>query len=100
MEIMYERGACVDLGVADLFFSEDVNDLAEAQKICGECAVRIACLESALEEDAEWGVWGGVIFWDGVPFYRRRGRGRPRKDEPAVPLQADRNDLWRLVKSA
>lgn len=100
MDLIYEEGACVDIGVADLFFSENVNELARAQEICGGCSVQIDCLESALEENVEWGVWGGVIFWDGVPFYRRRGRGRPRKDEPSSPLQADRADLWRRVKSA
>lgn len=100
MDLLYESGACVDSGADDLFFSERVDDLAAAQAICAGCSVRIECLEAALEEDVDWGVWGGVIFWDGVPFYRRRGRGRPRKDEPVSPLEADRQDLWALVRSA
>ena len=45
-------------------------------------------------------MWGGVIFWDGVPFYRKRGRGRPRKGESTLPIEADRTQLWELVKSA
>lgn len=98
--LLNDNGQCVDAGVSDLFFSENVNDLAEAQALCAVCPVQLACLEYALEEDAEWGVWGGVIFWDGVPFYRRRGRGRPRKDEPSVPLVAERGDLWQMVQSA
>jgi hypothetical protein len=53
-----------------------------------------------LREGHDWGVWGGVIFWDGQPFFRRRGRGRPRLDEEALPLEADVHQLWELVKSA
>ncbi len=98
--LLNDNGVCVDAGVSDLFFSENVNDLAKAQALCAGCPVQLACLEFALEENAEWGVWGGVIFWDGVPFYRRRGRGRPRKDEARVPLMAERRDLWQLVQSA
>jgi hypothetical protein len=45
-------------------------------------------------------VWGGVIFWDGEPFHRRRGRGRPRHSESGLPLEANRRELWEEVKSA
>ena len=100
MQEINDCGLCVDAGVADLFFSERVADLAQAQSLCAECPVQLVCLEAALEQNEEWGVWGGVIFWDGVPFYRKRGRGRPRKDEAAQPLEADRRELWHLVKSA
>lgn len=100
MNEIYEYGLCVEADVADLFFSEDVGELAQAQAICGECPVRLDCLSQALAANEEWGVWGGVIFWDGVAFYRKRGRGRPRKEEAALPLEADRAELWQLVASA
>ena len=100
MTNVYEQGLCVSGDVADLFFSESVRDLGQAQDLCAACSVQIECLETALEKGEEWGVWGGVIFWDGVPFYRRRGRGRPRKDDTDSPLEADRAELWQLVKSA
>lgn len=100
MENIYARGLCVDAKVADLFFSENVDDLSQAQAMCSQCPVKLRCLEAALEQNQEWGVWGGVIFWDGVPFLRRRGRGRPRKDEALLPLEADRQELWQSVKSA
>lgn len=98
MNDIFRRGACVASGKHDLFFSENPADLAEAQALCGECSVRIACLHAALEEAIEWGVWGGVIFWEGQPYYRRRGRGRPRHDEQHLPLEADVRDLWELVR--
>jgi WhiB family redox-sensing transcriptional regulator len=100
MDIIYEQGRCIESGSHELFFSERPTELAAAQAICAECEVRIPCLESALEGAVEWGVWGGVIFWDGKPFYRKRGRGRPRKQEQQLPLEASFDDLRQLVKSA
>jgi hypothetical protein len=41
-----------------------------------------------------------VIFWDGQPFHRRRGRGRPSHAEANLPLEANRGELLELVKSA
>jgi WhiB family redox-sensing transcriptional regulator len=89
-------------GSADhhLFFSELPADLAAAQQICASCDVRLACLESALESGVEWGVWGGVIFWDGVAYHRRRGRGRPPRVESALPLEVSAEELRKLVRSA
>lgn len=93
-------GRCREEGSHWLFFSDDPTELAEAQGICGRCAVRVKCLEVALEERMEWGVWGGVIFWDGDPFHRRRGRGRPKRSEADLPLEADRRELLEVVASA
>lgn len=100
MDVIYERGRCIDSGRHELFFSEQPADLAAAQAICAGCEVRISCLETALENALEWGVWGGVIFWDGEAFYRKRGRGRPRISEQHLPLEADIDDLRDLVRSA
>lgn len=87
-------------GSHELFFSENPVELAQAQRICAGCAVRVKCLELALEENLEWGVWGGVIFWDGRPYHRRRGRGRPRQSEAHLPVEASRNELLQLVRPA
>lgn len=93
-------GRCSEEGSHELFFSEKPNELAEAQAICGRCPVRSQCLQLALQENLEWGVWGGVIFWDGQAYHRRRGRGRPRLAEAGLPVEADRIELLELVKSA
>ena len=101
---MYESiqgaGACVGRGVDDIFFSDDIDDQRNAQAICLGCPVRLQCLESALADEVEFGVWGGVIFWDGTAWLSRRGRGRPRKDDPATPVEIARHEMWAMVRSA
>jgi len=97
---LQDKGRCTSEGSHELFFSELPADLAQAQHICAQCEVRVKCLDVALSEGHEWGVWGGVIFWDGEPFHRRRGRGRPARSDAEIPVEADRSELLELVKSA
>lgn len=100
MNEIYEEGRCLSSGKSDLFFSEVPTELAAAQSICADCHVRIRCLEYALENALEWGVWGGVIFWDGQAFHRKRGRGRPKRSDANLPLEATVEELQRLVQPA
>ncbi len=100
MNDIYREGRCTGGEHHHLFFSDRPEELAQAQVLCAECPVQLACLEGALERKEEWGVWGGVIFWDGAVYWRRRGRGRPRKIDAHVPLEADRRELWQRVRSA
>ncbi|REK11003.1 MAG: WhiB family transcriptional regulator [Actinobacteria bacterium] len=97
---MQDRGRCSSVGRHEWFFSEKPSEMAKAQEVCAGCDLRVLCLEVALSEGHDWGVWGGVIFWDGQPFHRRRGRGRPRHADADLPLEANVSDLWELVKSA
>ena len=96
----FAEGRCRESGKNELFFSEEAGDLAKAQSICAECVIRVRCLEYALEESVEWGVWGGVVFWDGQAYHRKRGRGRPRKAEASLPIEASREELELIVRSA
>lgn len=100
LQELEKDGRCREEGRHDLFFSDKPSELAQAQVICASCPVRVRCLELALTENMEWGVWGGVIFWDGQPYHRRRGRGRPSLSEAQLPLEADRGELLELVASA
>jgi len=100
MKDIYRKGRCSGGGHHELFFSQKASELAAAQAICAQCPVRVACLEMALEENFEYGVWGGGIFWEGQAFHRKRGRGRPRRSESHLPIEADRSELERAVRSA
>jgi WhiB family redox-sensing transcriptional regulator len=100
LKTIQESGRCRSEGSHELFFSDKPVELVAAQTICAGCSVRVRCLEIALEDRHEWGVWGGVIFWDGIPYHRRRGRGRPRESEVNLPVEADVSELWELVKTA
>ena len=43
-----------------LFFPSDGVGVDVARKICAECPVKSACLEYALENRIDHGVWGGT----------------------------------------
>jgi len=53
------RGKCKDLDPS-LFFPSDGIGVQVAQRICGECPVRAECLEYALDNHVDHGVWGGA----------------------------------------
>ena len=92
-EIWREDAACAELGVpTDIFFSEDLGDIARAKRICADCPSLTLCLEAAIDRNETWGVWGGQLFRKGKILANKRGRGRPRKisrpeDElPVIPI--------------
>lgn len=77
---------------ADLFFSEDIGDIAAAKRVCADCSVLAECLEAALDGRELFGVWGGQLFINGkmLTVKRRRGRppkvARPEDQMPVVPI--------------
>jgi len=95
------RAACraVD-NAAELFFSEDIGDIAAAKRVCAECPVLSECLGAALERGESFGVWGGQLFMNGKMLMIKRRRGRPPKNPrpedqlPVIPIPAH------LVESA
>ena len=69
---------------AELWFAELPADVELAKSLCGDCPVRTACLDGALERREPWGVWGGQLIVQGAIVARKRPRGRPRKCEVAA----------------
>ncbi len=86
--------ACRDLdsGLTDVFFSEELQDIARAKQICAGCEAIAPCLEGAIERREPWGVWGGQLFLNGRILATKRRRGRPPKNPrpedqlPEVPV--------------
>lgn len=58
----------------NFFFPNDGVGVEAAKKICAECVVREECLDYALANKIEHGVWGGTSERE-----RRRMSRRPRK---------------------
>ena len=65
--------------LTDLFFSDDIGDIARAKSVCAGCVVRTECLATALLRAEPWGVWGGELFVNGRVVAHKRRRGRPPK---------------------
>ena len=68
--------------LAELFFSEQLDDIAAAKAFCQGCPVKDPCLAGALDRREPWGVWGGELFVNGKVVAKKRKRGRPRKIRP------------------
>src|SRR5690606_28503377 len=100
MRDIYKYGRCRDGDNHNLFFSQNASDLAQAQEICADCPVRLKCLALALEEGLEYGGREGVFYGEVQAYHGRGGRGRPRHSEAHLPVEADRDELYELVKSA
>lgn len=53
------RGSCRNVHPA-VFFPSDGLGVEIAKQVCAECPVRVACLEYALANRIDHGVWGGA----------------------------------------
>ena len=63
-----------------LFYSEQLDDIARAKGICGQCPIRQSCFDDALVRREPYGVWGGQLFFKGKVLAMKRPRGRPPKN--------------------
>ena len=77
----------------DVFFSEDLYDIARAKHLCTSCPVQADCLADALERREPWGVWGGELFMNGHVVVQKRRRGRPAKNRPAETIWIDGEEV-------
>ena len=66
-------GACRGLD-ASIFYPDDDDDALDAKAVCAECAVRVACLEYALQVREKQGVWGGATERERRRIIRQRRR--------------------------
>lgn len=104
--IWKSQALCAKAGAntAAMFFSEDLPQIAAAKKMCATCPVMEMCLESALDRNEQFGVWGGQLFDNGkiVAIKRRRGRppkvARPEDEFPVIPIP--KRLAQRLAQSA
>lgn len=65
------RGSCASVPPA-IFFPSDGAGVEAARKICESCRVRTPCLEYALEQRIDHGVWGGCSERERRRILKRR----------------------------
>jgi len=65
------KGACQGLD-AEIFYPENEDHAEFALSVCGQCVVRIACLDYALDTREQQGVWGGATARDRRKMLRQR----------------------------
>ena len=65
------QGRCRDLPPA-VFFPSDGVGVDAARRICEECPVKSPCLEYALKNHIDHGVWGGTSERERRRIARRR----------------------------
>jgi Transcription factor WhiB len=61
----------------DWFYAEEVKYVRirkRAKAFCGPCPVRKECLQWALQNDEQWGVWGGLDTRERRKLLKRRAR--------------------------
>ncbi|MDN5744314.1 MAG: WhiB family transcriptional regulator [Nocardioidaceae bacterium] len=51
----------------------------QAKQLCSSCVVRTECLAEALDNQIEWGVWGGMTERERRALLRRRPQASWRK---------------------
>jgi WhiB family redox-sensing transcriptional regulator len=65
------RGKCKDVP-PDTFFPSDGVGVEVARRICADCPVKAPCLEYAMENHIDHGVWGGTSERERRRIARRR----------------------------
>jgi WhiB family redox-sensing transcriptional regulator len=69
----------------EIFFPEKGGSTKNAKEVCASCPVRFECLEYALNEDLDTGVYGGLSSNERRPLHRaHRALLRAMRPEPVV----------------
>jgi WhiB family transcriptional regulator, redox-sensing transcriptional regulator len=65
------KGKCAELA-PDIFFPSDGAGVEVARRICADCPVKTPCLEYAMRNHIDHGVWGGTSERERRRIARRR----------------------------
>ena len=74
-----DGAACTEVA-PDLFFADATNliDTKLAKSVCADCRVKDQCLQYALENRLEHGVWGGLSIQERRSLLRKTKVQRKR----------------------
>ena len=79
-----QRGLCRQVPPST-FFPNDGVGVEVARRICADCPVKASCLEYALRNGIDHGVWGGTSERERRRIARRRRLAAEALLEPASP---------------
>ena len=71
------EAACNDVD-PEIFFPERGGSSKAARAVCGQCEVRTQCLEYALNNKEQFGIWGGTSERERRRLRRERSQRRLR----------------------
>lgn len=54
-----DSAACAEVG-GDLFFPDSGRATHKIREFCGNCPVTLECLTTAMDENIQTGIWGGL----------------------------------------
>lgn len=80
--------ACAEDGVGPMFpHPQDAEGIQYAKSICATCPIKATCLETALENNERFGVWGGLTEDERYALRRKRSAqvARAARKTPSVP---------------
>lgn len=75
-----EDALCAQVG-PEPFFLPQGGSAEEARLICGHCDVRGECLEFAIENEEEFGVWGGLTTGERRKLIKEREAAREQSEK-------------------
>lgn len=81
----FPNAVCATVSSPDSWFPENGTTPAEAQlvkRICGSCEHQMDCLKYAIDNEIEYGIWGGLNATERVAIIRR-GR-KAKKTRPSI----------------
>ncbi|PDQ35515.1 MAG: hypothetical protein B5766_05470 [Candidatus Lumbricidophila eiseniae] len=75
-----DYAACTDKP-AEMFFPGKGQPTKPARQVCASCDVREQCLQWALENDEQFGIWGGTSQQERRRLQRKSQQSRPQNDK-------------------
>jgi WhiB family redox-sensing transcriptional regulator len=82
----HDRALCAQTD-PEAFFPEKGGSIRAAKRVCQACELRTECLEHAIENDEQHGIWGGLSVNERLRVTAvRPAVSRPRPSQPPAAI--------------
>lgn len=88
-----EQAACAADPDGQFPAVRDAEAVEAARRVCRRCSISVECLQFALDEDIEHGVWGGMTAAERRTL-KETGVVRPPLPRGACPVCGKESTLW------